>query len=257
MSHAVSTPIAGHLDPAYPLDREVAALLTVRARWGLAGLLAALALPLAILAVALPVALLRLPSTPLVEQGYGLLAAGVAAAGIVRLGRPLVRRYGGWRAALGVSLPARGDGRLVVGWVPRQLLVRVALVVLAVGPGSSGSNVDGVSALSPASLLLVTVGAVLVAPALEELLFRGVLLRALLRRLPFWPAAALCSVVFGALHAQTVGTVQALAPVVLATGVFGLLQCQLVRRTARLGPAMAVHGLTNLLVLAFALLAGA
>jgi membrane protease YdiL (CAAX protease family) len=89
---------------------------------------------------------------------------------------------------------------------------------------------------------------VLVSPVLEELLFRGVVLRGLMLRTGFWPAAVASSVCFGALHATAVG-LEGL-PVVLATGVFGLGLCVLTRRTGRLGPAIGVHSLRNALAVA-------
>lgn len=54
----------------------------------------------------------------------------------------------------------------------------------------------------PWQATLTIVALVLLAPLGEELLFRGLLLRALVRRLRFWPAAAISSLVFAAAHAD-------------------------------------------------------
>jgi len=49
---------------------------------------------------------------------------------------------------------------------------------------------------------LVVFSIVVLAPLGEELLFRGVMLRGLVRRFPFWPSAVLSGIVFGACHAD-------------------------------------------------------
>jgi membrane protease YdiL (CAAX protease family) len=54
----------------------------------------------------------------------------------------------------------------------------------------------------PWQATLTIVALVVLAPLGEELLFRGLLLRALVRRLRFWPAAAISSLVFAAAHAD-------------------------------------------------------
>ena len=249
-----------HLLPEHPLDREVALTLDVPARWGLAGVLAAIGIPLAGVLVVVPALLLGLPGGKAAEQVYGLVAAGLAGAVAWALGRRLVARYGGWRPALGFTLPADGDGWLVVRWSARQLVLRYVLaaaLVLLLPKDTHGGNLEGVGSLSLPALVLLGVAAVLVAPVLEELLFRGVLLRGLMRRLAFWPSAVISSSVFGALHLGTLSDFGATVPTLVLTGVFGLLQCQLVRRTARLGPAMGVHAVLNLVSLSLGVLTGA
>jgi membrane protease YdiL (CAAX protease family) len=51
-----------------------------------------------------------------------------------------------------------------------------------------------------AAITLVVFGVVVLAPLGEELLFRGIMLRGLVRRIPFWPAAVVSAMVFGACH---------------------------------------------------------
>jgi membrane protease YdiL (CAAX protease family) len=55
----------------------------------------------------------------------------------------------------------------------------------------------------PWQLALTIVGLVVLAPLGEELLFRGLLLRALARRLRFWPAALISSLLFASAHADS------------------------------------------------------
>jgi len=90
---------------------------------------------------------------------------------------------------------------------------------------------------------------------MEEIAFRGLMLRAMMRRLGYWPAAGLSSLVFALLHAPAVPDLQSAIVLVLVIYVFGLLQCQLVRRRVRLAPAAGVHASINLVTLVAALAA--
>jgi len=56
---------------------------------------------------------------------------------------------------------------------------------------------------APWQLVLTISALVILAPLGEELLFRGLLLRGLVRRMRFWPAAVLSSVLFAAAHADS------------------------------------------------------
>jgi membrane protease YdiL (CAAX protease family) len=87
------------------------------------------------------------------------------------------------------------------------LVVVTALIIglgTAIDPGvrdrtqGIGSPL-GTSAVG-ASLVIVSI--VVLAPLGEELLFRGIMLRGLVRRLPFWPSAVISAIVFGACHAD-------------------------------------------------------
>jgi membrane protease YdiL (CAAX protease family) len=55
---------------------------------------------------------------------------------------------------------------------------------------------------APWQLVLMVIALVVFAPLGEELLFRGLLLRGLVRRMRFWPAAVLSSALFAAAHAD-------------------------------------------------------
>jgi hypothetical protein len=56
--------------------------------------------------------------------------------------------------------------------------------------------------VAPWQIALTVCAVVVLAPLGEELLFRGLLLRALVRRVRFWPAAAISAVLFAAAHAD-------------------------------------------------------
>jgi membrane protease YdiL (CAAX protease family) len=55
---------------------------------------------------------------------------------------------------------------------------------------------------APWQLVLMVLALVVLAPLGEELLFRGLLLRGLVRKMRFWPAAMLSSALFAAAHAD-------------------------------------------------------
>jgi membrane protease YdiL (CAAX protease family) len=217
------------------LDDRIAEIAADPGRtWGFRdALLGLLAVP-AVFAVT--VALLSVvPEVP------GALATALATVGLaavaVALARRAARQSGGWERALGLQLPEWSDlGRIIV-W---SLLLFVA----------QERGVVGLRDEPLLSLLLFAVLAAAVAPVLEELLFRGLVLRGLMLRLGFWPAATVSSVFFGLFHAQSTG--RDAVVIVVATAVFGLGLCVLTRRTGRLGPGIGVHALRNALAIVFA-----
>lgn len=177
---------------------------------------------------------------------YGLLLGT-----ILRIAGPVARRCGGWAATFGWDRPRWRDLVWVLPALLAINLVRGVLlsVVLALVPSwraQDASNVQ-LAGRSVGVVLTVAVLAVLVAPPVEELLFRGVLLRWLTRRGGFWPAALLSSALFGLFHVYQAPSVGGAVLLGLALSVFGLGLAVLVRHTGRLAPAIAVHALSNLL----------
>jgi membrane protease YdiL (CAAX protease family) len=241
-----------------PLDDAVAELAAQPGRtWGVPdAVLAVLAVPASLLLSVLVLSLLPGPPTA-AAVAFATALLGVAALLVAR--RP-ARQSGGLERALGLDLPAWSDTGRVVRWTLVLLLLQSA-AVLAAGafvPALEGVPADNASFLrdqSPLALVVLTLAAVLVAPVLEELLFRGVVLRGLMLRTGFWPAAVVSSLVFGAFHAT--GTGVEAVPLVIATAVFGLGLCVLTRRTGRLGPAIGVHALRNAFAVAAVVLGGA
>lgn len=213
--------------------------------WGAVdAVLGILAVPAAMLLSVL--VLIAIPTLP------GAVATALATAVLAALGMSAalraVRQSGGFARALGLDAPRGRDLGRIVGWTFLLLVVQVLVlvVVTAAVPALRGTQVDNVGFLRDepvAAVLVVGVLAVVVAPVLEELLFRGVILRGLMLRLGFWPSAVVSSTFFGLFHAQAPGIES--VSIVLATGVFGLGLCVLVRRTGRLGPAIGVHALRN------------
>lgn len=81
--------------------------------------------------------------------------------------------------------------------------------------------------------LLLAVGA----PLVEELFFRGLLQRALVRRLGPAPGIVVGAVVFGLTHFDVLG--------LLGLAVFGVVLGVLAHRTGRLGPGIVAHVVFN------------
>ena len=88
--------------------------------------------------------------------------------------------------------------------------------------------------------------AVLAAPFVEEVIFRGLLFPALAKRLGSTVGAAiLSSLFFASLHSTGPATWPSLA-------VFGMVSCYLTVKTGSLVPSMAMHGTYNLMMLLMA-----
>ena len=95
-------------------------------------------------------------------------------------------------------------------------------------------------------LLSVGVGA----PLVEELFFRGLLLRSLQRRMPDSLAIALSAVAFGLAHASAL-PLDAVLLVMISLTVFGAILSYLAIRTGRLGPGIVAHSAFNVFTVLF------
>jgi membrane protease YdiL (CAAX protease family) len=93
--------------------------------------------------------------------------------------------------------------------------------------------------------------AVICAPAVEEILFRGVLLTALQRAWGTLCAGVVVSLIFVALHA---GEAAGYPPALLAIGGVGVLTLVLRLRTGTIGPAISAHAGYNIVIVANALM---
>lgn len=88
-------------------------------------------------------------------------------------------------------------------------------------------------AVTPIDVVLLVLIVAIGAPIVEELFFRGLLLRAIQRRFGPTPALISSSVVFGVIHFQLLQL-----PALL---MFGLVAGWVTLRTGRLGPAIWIH----------------
>jgi hypothetical protein len=93
-------------------------------------------------------------------------------------------------------------------------------------------------AYGPWAVAVLFVMAVIMAPFLEEALFRGILLPALRRRLSFVPAATLVTVLFAALHGVQTG---GYLPALVAIGVTGFVLAWLREASGSLWPSVLFH----------------
>lgn len=160
------------------------------------------------------------------------------------------RGNGGLLPALGVTAGAsRANALQCVGAV--LFLLGVQEIILAVissvlpdlfSAGAWWEGVDEIMAFGPLPLAFVdTLDAVVGAPIVEEIIFRGLLFGALVRSMGFTAAAIISSVVFAAVHGYGLeGTI--------AVTVTGSLLCWVYWRTGRLWTAMLAHGVHNALV---------
>lgn len=137
-----------------------------------------------------------------------------------------------WRTDLGLRLRLVDLPVGLVAGLGAQLLVGGGYALFGIdveGPArsliSKGSGLGGLLGL----VLLLA----LAAPVVEELMFRGLLLGGLSRRLPTWAALVISSAVFAAVHFQPVQFVGLL--------VAGLTFGALALAFGRLGPALVAH----------------
>jgi uncharacterized protein len=184
---------------------------------------------------------------------YGVLIAVMYLAG-----RPLAARYAGWGWTFGLQRPRWMDGAWVAAGIGMVLLSRLVVVIVAntLTQGRAGEQSQNlvVHSHSPAVYVVLGVLAVLVAPPVEETMFRGLLLRTFMWRWGFWPAAVLSSLIFAGFHLYEVDTVAGAATLGAVVFALGLVNSLLVRWSGRLAAGMIVHALFNLfavLVLVF------
>jgi membrane protease YdiL (CAAX protease family) len=146
------------------------------------------------------------------------------------------------------------------GWGPLTwlccLVAQIAIGVVVYLTGiPSRSNTEGIDDLSGdrGVLLALLVTAVVAAPFVEELAFRGVVLKGFASALPAWVAVGLQGVLFGAAHvgpergAGNIGLVLVLAGVGIVLGGAAYL-------FRRLGPPIIAHGVLNAVAMAIVLL---
>jgi len=179
----------------------------------------------------------------------GLVGAAVLAA----------RRKGTGRVADDFGFRARwSDVGLGLGAAVALQVVLVPLVALVLSPLLGRPEVSGpvqelVDSAGGASFALLVLTAVVCAPLVEELYFRGLLLRSLEHRFGTGWAIAGSSVLFGLAHPNDLsaaGVVLVMTSLAALAAVLALL----VVRTGRLGPAIVAHAAFNAINLTVAYL---
>jgi uncharacterized protein len=109
--------------------------------------------------------------------------------------------------------------------------------------------VDQLDRASGAGVVLLAITAGILAPIFEELLFRGLLLRALMRRMSAWAAVVVSSVAFGAVHFLDPATIP-IAPALIG---LGLVSAVLAVRSGGLLRSIALHMGFNLVTVVIAI----
>ena len=227
-----------------------------RVRWGipdvaiawLAGLIGAVAVG------GIATAALDVPDDEIADDVGVFLATLTGQTILVVLVLVLVARSKG-RGSLtrdfGLTVRLRDAGWLAAG-VGLQVGLGLALYPISElsGRDDAQSVVDLLEDTSGAGLAGFAVAVVLVAPVVEELLFRGALLRALLRRTtPAW-AVFVSALVFALVHPlgdPEIGSV-IVVPAILALGLVSGYQAV---RTGNLSRSIMLHVGFNLLTVAF------
>ena len=159
------------------------------------------------------------------------------------------------RTDLGVSIrPIDAALGFAVVFISLQA-ERIALLVVEVLHLPVRTNTEGLSASDDRALYLTLAAvAIIAAPLVEELFFRGLLLSALRSRLGPVAAVAVQAVLFGAYHAGPVYGWGNVGLVVILSTV-GVVFGAAAQLTRRLGPSMVGHALLNAAVFVVLLVA--
>ena len=239
-----------------PLD---AALAVLRSRspkpWGARPVVVPLVALVALIVAGLILTATITPSGGASRAVFAVVAdvgvEGLLALSVWTAGRRVAEANGGWGVAFGLRRPRWGD----LGWAAAGIAITflargiVVAVANAASHGRAAREAENlqVHSVTPATVVLLVVVVGLAAPVIEELVFRGLLLRTFMRRLSFWPAAVLSTLIFAGLHTYEVGTLVGAVTLAAAVATLGLTNCWLNRRSNSLVPGMFVHASFNLL----------
>lgn len=151
-----------------------------------------------------------------------------------------------WRDLLKWHFVARRDIPIAIVTVIalQAFFVGVQWLLTAAGVDTDTlGNTSMVTGHTGIALVLLTAAAVIGAPLVEELFFRGLFLSVATRNYGKIVAVIATSLVFGLMHAQP--TLAGTVYTVSATAVIGAVFATLVLRTQRLGTSIACHVLFN------------
>lgn len=158
------------------------------------------------------------------------------------------RRWGTGDLGTDIGLTPRladlGWGPVIwIGAIGAQIAVGAVLVALGVPLVGNTEGIEEISADRTYVVSLV-VTAVIAAPVVEEMVFRGVVMRGLRSRLPIVAAVVLQGLLFGVAHIDPVRGVGNIGLVLVLAGV-GVAFGVAVALLGRIGPSMVAHALFN------------
>lgn len=165
------------------------------------------------------------------------------------------RRWGGGRAA-GIGWQFRWSD---LGWGPltwlcaigSQIALAVIVLLLDVPISSNVESVDDIQA-DRAYVVATVITAVIAAPIVEELVFRGVVMRGFLSRIGPWFAVPLQGVLFGIAHVDPVRGVGNVGLAIVLSGV-GIALGGAAYLLRRIGPTVIAHAIFNGVVMVIVL----
>lgn len=187
---------------------------------------------------------------------YVVVLAAVAYGPSLWWWRYASHRWGSGRLLADVGAQPRWSD---LGWGPLVWLCAVgtqvliaAIVILTDVPLSN--NTDGIDELSadPAYVIAIVIAAVIAAPLVEEIVFRGLVLRSLLSVMPAWIAIACQGLLFGVAHVDPVRGVGNIGLALVLSGV-GVALGGAAYLLRRIGPAIVAHALFNGVVMVLVL----
>jgi membrane protease YdiL (CAAX protease family) len=146
-----------------------------------------------------------------------------------------------------------------LGWGPvvwfAAIGTQVAIGAIVIGIGVPlSSNTDGIAELDAdrTYVVAIVVAAVIAAPVVEELVFRGLVLRGLLGTMPAVAAILLQGLLFGVAHVDPVRGAGNLGLALILSGV-GIAFGGAAYLLRRIGPTVVAHAIFNGVVMAIVL----
>lgn len=125
-----------------------------------------------------------------------------------------------------------------VGYITFSIILQ-AIVRQVFGDGFNAGQPQelGYKGLAIWEMIAAFIPLVILTPIAEEVIFRGFMFKGVRRRAPFWVAATVVSLIFGAVHGQW--------NVAIDVFVMSMVGCYLVEKTGSLWPSIFLHILKN------------
>jgi membrane protease YdiL (CAAX protease family) len=183
---------------------------------------------------------------------FFLIAGGVGSA-VAFLGVPLYASYRKGERSLSRDFglrftwldPVLGVGMAIVGLAFSVAVSLASNAIFGETPTNTGGLPTSFSGPEIVMFLVVLVVVAGVIPFVEELFFRGLMLRAIQKRFGVVAAVVGSTVVFGLAHITGAENLSSLVAIPIVTGVYGLIFALVTVKTNRLGASIIAHTLIN------------